>query len=94
VGFAGLRPLCSTTAPRIVVDSEDGASSFRRVCRDDPDERLAALAAFANKILSGRWDEVRAPNANELKGTMILAMEIEQAAAKVRHGPPDDDDGE
>ena len=61
---------------------------------DEPDERLAALAAFTNKILPGRWDEVRPPNAKELKGTMILAMEIDQAAAKVRHGPPDDDDSE
>jgi nitroimidazol reductase NimA-like FMN-containing flavoprotein (pyridoxamine 5'-phosphate oxidase superfamily) len=57
-------------------------------------ERLAALAAFANKILPGRWDEVRQPNAKELKGTTILAMPIEQASAKVRYGPPDDDDSE
>jgi nitroimidazol reductase NimA-like FMN-containing flavoprotein (pyridoxamine 5'-phosphate oxidase superfamily) len=61
---------------------------------DDPAERLAALAAFTNKLLPGRWDEVRAPNAKELKGTLILAMEIDQASAKVRHGPPDDDDSE
>ncbi len=58
---------------------------------DDPEERVAALAAFTNKLLPGRWDEVRPPNANELKGTMILAMEIDQASAKVRLGPPDDD---
>jgi uncharacterized protein len=58
---------------------------------EDPEERLAALAGFTNKLIPGRWDEVRAPNAKELKGTMILAMEIEQASAKVRSGPPDDD---
>jgi uncharacterized protein len=61
---------------------------------EDAEERLAALAAFTNKLLPGRWDEVRAPNAKELKGTMILAMKIEQASAKVRSGPPDDDDSE
>jgi uncharacterized protein len=61
---------------------------------EDADERLAALATFTNKLLPGRWDEVRAPNAKELKGTMILAMAIEQASAKVRRGPPDDDDSE
>jgi uncharacterized protein len=61
---------------------------------DDAEQRLAALAAFTNKLLPGRWDEVRAPNAKELKGTMILAMEIDQASAKVRYGPPDDDDSE
>jgi uncharacterized protein len=59
---------------------------------EEPDERLTALAAFTNKLLPGRWDEVRPPNAKELKGTMILAMEIEQVSAKVRSGPPDDDD--
>jgi uncharacterized protein len=61
---------------------------------EDTAERLAALAAFTNKILPGRWDEVRQPNAKELKGTTILAMPIEQASAKVRYGPPDDDDSE
>jgi uncharacterized protein len=56
-------------------------------------ERLAALAAF-NRLLPGRWDEVRLPSTKELKGTMVLAMEIEEASAKVRSGPPDDDDSE
>jgi Pyridoxamine 5'-phosphate oxidase len=56
------------------------------------DERRAALAAFTNKLLPGRWDEVRQPNAKELKATMVLAMQIEQASAKVRYGGPDDDD--
>jgi uncharacterized protein len=61
---------------------------------EDPDERLAALAAFTDKLLPGRWDEVRPPNAKELKGTTVLAMEIAHASAKLRHGPPDDDDSE
>ena len=58
---------------------------------EDATERLAALAAFTDKILPGRFDEVRPPNAQELKATTILAMPIEQASAKVRYGPPDDD---
>jgi uncharacterized protein len=58
------------------------------------EERLAALAAFTNKLLPGRWSEVRRPNAKELNGTMVLAIEIEEASAKVRSGPPDDDDSE
>jgi nitroimidazol reductase NimA-like FMN-containing flavoprotein (pyridoxamine 5'-phosphate oxidase superfamily) len=57
-------------------------------------ERLAALAAFTNKLLPGRFDEVRPPNAKEMKATAVLAMPIEQASAKVRYGPPDDDDTE
>jgi uncharacterized protein len=58
------------------------------------DERLAALAAFTNKLLPGRWSEVRLPSPKELKGTIRLAMEIEEDSAKVRSGPPDDDDSE
>jgi nitroimidazol reductase NimA-like FMN-containing flavoprotein (pyridoxamine 5'-phosphate oxidase superfamily) len=61
---------------------------------EDADERLAPLAAFANQIVPGRFDEVRPPNAKELKATTILAMPIELASAKVRYGPPDDDDTE
>jgi nitroimidazol reductase NimA-like FMN-containing flavoprotein (pyridoxamine 5'-phosphate oxidase superfamily) len=48
---------------------------FRRV--EDDDARLAALAAFTNKLLPGRWDEVRQPSRKELKATTILSMSIE-----------------
>ena len=47
---------------------------FRRVESDD--ERLAAFGAFTNKVLPGRWDEVRHPNQKELKASQILAMPI------------------
>jgi uncharacterized protein len=63
---------------------------FRRV--EDDDARLAALAAFTNKLIPGRWDEVRQPSRKELKATTILAMSIEEASVKTRSGPPDDDD--
>lgn len=59
----------------------------------DDGERLAALEAFTEKLVPGRWSEVRPPSRQELKGTMILGMAIEQASAKERSGPPDDDDG-
>jgi nitroimidazol reductase NimA-like FMN-containing flavoprotein (pyridoxamine 5'-phosphate oxidase superfamily) len=62
---------------------------FREITSDE--ERIAALAAFTNKLLPGRWAEVRQPNAKELKATMVLAMAIDEASAKVRYGPPDDD---
>jgi uncharacterized protein len=61
---------------------------------DEPAKRLAALESFTEKIVPGRWGEVRQPSAKELKATTILALEIEEAAAKVRSGPPDDDDSE
>ena len=60
----------------------------------DPDDRLAAYEAFTEKLLPGRWDEVRQPSPKELKATTILALPIEEASAKVRTGPPDDDETE
>lgn len=56
------------------------------------DERAAALEAFTEKLLPGRWDEVRQPSAQELKGTRVLAMELTEASAKVRDGGPVDDE--
>jgi nitroimidazol reductase NimA-like FMN-containing flavoprotein (pyridoxamine 5'-phosphate oxidase superfamily) len=61
---------------------------------EEPAERLAALESFTEKIVPGRWGEVRQPSAKELKATTILALEIAEAAAKVRSGPPDDDDSD
>jgi uncharacterized protein len=63
---------------------------FRLV--EDEDERLAGFAAFTNKLIPGRWDEVRQPSRKELKATTILAMSIDEASVKTRSGPPDDDD--
>jgi nitroimidazol reductase NimA-like FMN-containing flavoprotein (pyridoxamine 5'-phosphate oxidase superfamily) len=59
---------------------------------EDAGERMRAFKAFTEKLLPGRWEEVRQPNAKELKATEILALDIDEASAKVRTGPPDDDD--
>jgi nitroimidazol reductase NimA-like FMN-containing flavoprotein (pyridoxamine 5'-phosphate oxidase superfamily) len=59
---------------------------------DEPDEKLAALAAFSERILPGRWDEVRPPTRKELKATSILRLPLDEASAKVRSGPPGDDE--
>jgi uncharacterized protein len=59
---------------------------------EDPDERIAAMQAFTDKLIPGRWSEVRPPNRKELKATQILSMPIDEASAKTRSGPPDDDD--
>jgi nitroimidazol reductase NimA-like FMN-containing flavoprotein (pyridoxamine 5'-phosphate oxidase superfamily) len=61
---------------------------------NDAAERLTALAAFTDKLLPGRFSEVRSPNAKEMKATVVLAMPIDQVSAKVRSGPPDDDESE
>ncbi len=55
-------------------------------------ERLAALQAFTERLIPGRWEEVRSPNAKELKATRVLAMTLDEASAKIRTGPPIDDE--
>jgi nitroimidazol reductase NimA-like FMN-containing flavoprotein (pyridoxamine 5'-phosphate oxidase superfamily) len=64
--------------------------TFRRV--DEHDEKIAAFEAFTNKLVRGRWNEVRHPSAKELKAAAILRMTIDEASAKIRTGPPTDDD--
>ena len=58
----------------------------------DANERLVALEAFTEKLIPGRWSEVRGPSPKELKATAILGMPIAEASAKQRSGPPSDDD--
>jgi len=58
----------------------------------DLDERRRALEAFTEKLLPGRWSEVRGPSDKELKATAVLALPITEASAKRRSGPPDDDE--
>ena len=57
-----------------------------------PTEKLEALRAFSEKLLPGRWNEARQPNEKELKATSILRMPIQEASAKLRVGPPQDDE--
>lgn len=58
----------------------------------DQDERATAFKAITEHVLPGRWDEGRQPNVKEDKGTKLLAITISEASAKVRTGPPGDDD--
>ncbi|HEY8716876.1 MAG TPA: pyridoxamine 5'-phosphate oxidase family protein, partial [Candidatus Acidoferrum sp.] len=57
-----------------------------------PEEKLAALRAFTEKILPGRWEEVRAPNEKELKATSILRLPLSEVSAKMRTGAVQDDE--
>jgi nitroimidazol reductase NimA-like FMN-containing flavoprotein (pyridoxamine 5'-phosphate oxidase superfamily) len=63
---------------------------FRPVEGDDA--RTAALEAFTEQLVPGRWRHVRAPSRKELKATAVLALALDEASAKVRTGPPVDDD--
>lgn len=51
-----------------------------------------ALKIISDHLLAGRWDEVRPPASQELKATTVLEFAIEEASAKVRTGPPGDDE--
>ena len=59
---------------------------------DDPQEKLAALRTLSEHILPGRWEDARQPNERELKATSVLRVPIEEFSAKVRVGPPIDDE--
>ena len=54
-------------------------------------EKETALRVISENIIQGRWEEVRKPNAKELKATTVLALEIKQASCKIRTGPPLDE---
>jgi len=54
--------------------------------------KLAALLAFSEHVIPGRWDDVRPPTEQELKATTVLALPLIVVSAKVRNGPPLDDE--
>jgi len=56
------------------------------------DARLEALETISEHIIRGRWTDIRPPNALELKATRVRRLPIEEASAKVRTGPPVDDE--
>ncbi|MBW2280752.1 MAG: pyridoxamine 5'-phosphate oxidase family protein [Deltaproteobacteria bacterium] len=55
---------------------------------DDPAEKLDAMRALIDHLIPGRWDDVRAPNPEEFARTLVLALPVDEASAKVRTGPP------
>ena len=55
-------------------------------------EKLAALRAFSEHMIPGRWDEVRQPTEQELGATSVLVLPLAEGSAKVRTGPPLDDE--
>jgi uncharacterized protein len=59
---------------------------------DDTAEKLAALEAFTEKLLPGRWAEARSPTPKELKATSVLRLPLDEASAKIRDGGPEDGD--
>ena len=58
----------------------------------EPKDKERVLEAFTEKLVPGRWAEVRWPTRKELKGTAALKLPIVEGSAKVRTGPPIDED--
>jgi len=58
----------------------------------EENEIYMAMEVFTNKIQPGRWNDIRKPTESEWKKTMVLSFEIKEASAKIRTGPPKDDD--
>ncbi len=63
---------------------------FRPITGDR--QKLEALKSLVDAVLPGRWSEARPPTRQELKGTAILELEIDEASVKTKTGGPDDDD--
>lgn len=59
---------------------------------DESEEKLLALHAFTEHVVPGRWVDVRPPDENELRATLVLRLRLAEVSAKVRTGPPIDDD--
>jgi hypothetical protein len=58
----------------------------------DEDEKRRQLRLFMERLAPGRWNEVRPPNARELRLTTLMSLKLDEVVAKVRSGPPIDDE--
>ena len=58
----------------------------------DEAHKRSALKAFVEHVTPGRWDTLRPVTSQELKGTTVLSMKLSEVSAKVRTGPPKDDE--
>ena len=63
-------------------------------CRliEDQEELEESLFHMFDHLFPGRWEDVRGNTQKELKATSVIVMDIEEASAKIRTGPPIDDE--
>lgn len=59
---------------------------------EDTAQKTRALQVISEHLMAGRWNDVRRPSEKELKATTVLEFSIEEASAKIRQGPPLDDE--
>jgi hypothetical protein len=60
----------------------------------DPDEKAAHLQVFVESLFPGRWNALRPMTDQELKATTLLSLTIDEASAKIRSGPPQDNEAD
>jgi uncharacterized protein len=58
----------------------------------DLQEKQSAMRCFTNHVIPGRWEDVKQPTYSELKATTVLALPLDEVSAKIRTGPPIDDE--
>ena len=58
----------------------------------DIEEKREALRLFTNHVIAGRWEQAKQPTEQDLKATSVLALPLDEVSAKVRTGPPIDDE--
>jgi len=58
----------------------------------DEEEKVAAFHAITDHIMPGRWEDARRPNQKEINATAVVLINIDEASAKIRTGPPVDDE--
>jgi nitroimidazol reductase NimA-like FMN-containing flavoprotein (pyridoxamine 5'-phosphate oxidase superfamily) len=61
---------------------------------EDKAEKLTALETLVEKLVPGRWGDARVPTEKELRATGLLRIPLEEASAKLRSGPPTDDEAD
>jgi nitroimidazol reductase NimA-like FMN-containing flavoprotein (pyridoxamine 5'-phosphate oxidase superfamily) len=59
---------------------------------EDTEPKIEALRIISEHLMPGRWADARGPSEKELKATSVLEFSIDEASAKIRTGPPHDDD--
>jgi nitroimidazol reductase NimA-like FMN-containing flavoprotein (pyridoxamine 5'-phosphate oxidase superfamily) len=60
----------------------------------EPAEKRRALDAIVEHVVPGRVASVRPPSENELRATRVVTLPLDEASAKVRTGPPKDDEAD
>jgi len=59
---------------------------------EEPAAKVLALRALSDHMIPGRWDDVREPSEREIQLTTVLSLPLNEVSAKVRTGPPIDDE--